>query len=127
MTWAKVLQFALRNWKEIAVILSLSLVSIKMRMDYNALHKAYEISKEETRERIEALQAIHSEVIARREHALDVYKKALKDIREEYEQSQEELREEKEKRMRDYERLFSKDKEALANEITDTFDFEYVE
>jgi hypothetical protein len=127
MTWAKVLQFALRNWKEIAVILSLSLVSIKMRMDYNALHKAYEISKEETRERIEALQAIHSEEIARREHALDVYKKALKDIREEYEQSQEELREEKEKRMRDYERLFSKDKEALANEITDTFDFEYVE
>jgi len=127
MSWAKVLQFAFKNWKEIAVVLSLSLVSIKMRMDYNALHKAYEISKEETRERIDALQAIHGEEIARREHALDVYKKALKNIREEYEQSQEELREEKEKRMRDYERLFSKDKEALANEITNTFDFEYVE
>ena len=127
MNWKVILQFALKNWKEIAVVLSLSLVSIKMRMDYNALHKAYEISKEETRERIEALQAIHSEEIARREHALDVYKKALKDIREEYEESQEELRKQKEKRMRDYERLFSKDKEALANEITNTFDFEYVE
>ena len=123
----QILQFCLKYWKEIAVVVSLSLVSIKMRMDYNALHKAYEISQEETRERIEALQYIHSEELARRDHALDVYKKALKDIREEYEKSQEELRAQKDKRIRDYERLFSKDKEALANEITDTFDFEYVE
>tara|TARA_Y100000592_G_C5213075_1_gene195837 strand:- start:139 stop:522 length:384 start_codon:yes stop_codon:yes gene_type:complete len=127
MTWAKVLQFCLKNWKEILVVVSLMMVSIKSHMDYRALNNAYEISKEETRERIEALQAIHSEEIARREHALEVYKKALKDIRQEYEQTQKELQEEKEKRMRDYERLFSKDKEALANEIVDTFNFEYVE
>ena len=46
MTWANVLKFVLKNWKEILVVLSLSLVSLKMRMDYNALHEAYEISKE---------------------------------------------------------------------------------
>ena len=127
MTWAKVLQFALRNWKEILVVLSLSLVSLKMRMDYNALHKAYEISKEETRERIEALQYIHSEELARRDHALDTYKKALRELRENYEQSKKDLEKEKEKRMRTYERLFSQDKEALSNEIIDTYGFEFVE
>jgi len=127
MTWAKVLQFALRNWKEILVVLSLSLVSLKMRMDYNALHKAYEISKEETRERIEALQYIHSEELARRDHALDTYKKALRELRENYEQSKKDLEKEKEKRMRTYERLFSQDKEALSNEIVDTYGFEFVE
>ena len=127
MTWANVLKFVLKNWKEILVVLSLSLVSLKMRMDYNALHEAYEISKEETRERIEALQAIHSEEIARREHALDIYKNALKDLRREYEKSKKELEEEKQKRLRDYERLFSKDKEALSNEITNTYGFEFVE
>ena len=127
MTWANVLKFVLKNWKEILVVLSLSLVSLKMRMDYNALHEAYEISKEETRERIEALQAIHSEEIARREHALDIYKNALKDLRREYEKSKKELEEEKQKRLRDYERLFSKDKEALSNEIINTYGFEFEE
>jgi len=127
MKWASVLQFALKNWREILVVLSLSLVSIKMRMDYNALHKAYEISKQETRERIDALQYIHSEELARREHALDTYKKALRELRESYEQSKEELEREKEKRIRTYERLFSQDKEALSNEIIDTYGFEPVE
>tara|TARA_B100000902_G_C27050203_1_gene783748 strand:- start:54 stop:437 length:384 start_codon:yes stop_codon:yes gene_type:complete len=127
MTWAKVLQFCLKNWKEILVVVSLLAVSFKSHMDYRALNKAYEISKEETRERIEALQAIHGEEIARREQAIDVYKKAIKDIRQDYERTQKELQEEKEKRMRDYERLFSKDKEGLANEIVDTYGFEFVE
>ena len=127
MTWARVLQFCLKNWKEIAVVLSLSLVSIKMRMDYNALHKAYEISKEETRERIEALQYIHSEELARREHAIEIYKKALADLAEEYEQSQEDLEREKQKKTREYEKQFSQDKGALANAIISTFNFEHVE
>ncbi len=96
-------------------------------MDYRALNKAYEISKEETRERIEALQDIHSEEIARREHAIDTYKKALKDLRKNYEESQEQLEKEKQKRLETYEKLFSQDKEALSNEIIDTFGFEFVE
>ena len=127
MSWSKILQFALKNWKEIAVVLSLLAVSIKTQMDYRALNKAYEISKEETRERIEALQDIHSEEIARREHAIDTYKKALKDLRKNYEESQEQLEKEKQKRLETYEKLFSQDKEALSNEIIDTFGFEFVE
>ena len=127
MSWAKVLQFVLKNWRELLVIFSLSLVSVKMRMDYNALNKAYEISKQETEERIEALQYIHSEELARREHALDTYKNAMKELRTEYDKSQEGLEKEKQKKTKEYERQFSQDKGALANEIIDTFDFEYVE
>ena len=52
MTWAKVLQFCLKNWKEILVVVSLLAVSVKTRMDYRALNKAYEISQEETKERM---------------------------------------------------------------------------
>ena len=127
MTWAKVLQFCLKNWKEILVVVSLLAVSIKTQMDYRALNKAYEISKEETRERIDALQAIHSEEIARREHALDTYKKALRALRKDYEKSQEELENEKQKSLQTYEKLFTQDKEALSSEIINTFNFEYVE
>ena len=127
MNWAKIIQFALKNWREILVIFSLSLVSLKMRMDYNALNKAYEISRQETQERIEALQYIHSEELARREQAIETYKDALKELRDEYDKSQENLEREKEKKTKEYERQFSQDKETLANEIISTFDFEYME
>lgn len=127
MSWAKVLQFALKNWRELLVIFSLSLVSLKMRLDYNALNKAYEISKQETEERIEALQYIHSEELARREQAIETYKEALKELRDDYDESQDNLEREKQKKTKEYERQFSQDKEALADEIINTFDFEYVE
>ncbi len=127
MSWAKVLQFVLKNWRELLVIFSLSLVSLKMRLDYNALNKAYEISKQETEERIEALQYIHSEELARREQAIETYKEALKELRDDYEESQDNLEREEQKKTKEYERQFSQDKEALADEIISTFDFEYVE
>ena len=127
MSWAKVLQFVLKNWRELLVIFSLSLVSLKMRLDYNALNKAYEISKQETEERIEALQYIHSEELARREQAIETYKEALKELRDDYEESQDNLEREEQKKTKEYERQFSQDKEALADEIINTFDFDYVE
>jgi len=127
MSWAKVLQFALKNWREILVIFSLSLVSLKMRMDYNALNKAYEISKQETEERIEALQYIHSEELARREQAVETYRQALKELRDDYDKSQDDLEQERQKKTKEYERQFSQDKEALASEIINTFNFKHVE
>lgn len=127
MSWAKIIQFGLNNWKELLVILSLLAVSIKTRMDYNALNKAYEISQEETKERIEALQYIHSEELARRDYAIEEYKSALEELRNTYESSLRELAEERQKKTERFEQQFSQDKEALANEIIDTFSFEYVE
>ena len=127
MNWAKILQFLLKHWKEIAVIVSFLAVSIKTRMDYNALNKAYEISQEETKERIEALQYIHSEELARRDNAIEEYKDALEDLRNSYERSKDELEKERQKKTKRFEEQFSQDKEALANEIVDTFNFEYVE
>ena len=127
MTWAKVLQFCLKNWKEILVVVSLLAVSVKTRMDYRALNKAYEISQQETKERIEALQYIHSEELARRDYAIEQYKDSLKELRETFEKSQRELEEERQKKTKQFEEQFSQDKEQLANEIISTFNFEYVE
>ena len=127
MNWSAVLKFALKNWKELLVIASLSLVALKSRMDYNALRKAYEISKEETEERIEALQYIHSEELARRDQALQDYKDTIEGIEEEYEKTRDQLAREKQKKTKRYEEQFSQDKEGLANEIISTFGFELVE
>ena len=127
MNWSTILKFALKNWKELLIIASLSLVALKSRMDYNALRKAYEISKEETEERIEALQYIHSEELARRDQALQDYKDTIEGIEEEYEKTRDELAREKQKKTKRDEEQFSQDKEGLANEIISTFGFELVE
>tara|TARA_R100000697_G_C5427710_1_gene192051 strand:+ start:335 stop:718 length:384 start_codon:yes stop_codon:yes gene_type:complete len=127
VNWAKILQFALKHWKEIAVIVSLLAVSVKTRLDYRALNKAYEISKQETEERIEALHAIHSEELARREDALKRYKEALDELQDNYDESRDDLEREKQKKTKQFEEQFTQDKEALANAIISTFNFEYVE
>ncbi len=127
MNWAKILQFCLKHWKEITVVVSLLAVSIKTRMDYHALNKAYEISQEETKERIEALQYIHSEELARRDYAIEQYKDSLEELTETFEKSQRDLEEERQKKTKQFEQQFSQDKEALTSEIISTFNFEYLE
>ena len=98
MNWSIILKFASKNWKEILVVVSLLAVSVKTRMDYRALNKAYEISKQETEERIEALHAIHSEELARREDALKQYKKAPDELQDNYDESRDDLEREKQKK-----------------------------
>mgnify|MGYP001336159416 CR=1 FL=1 len=127
MNWAQILKFCINNWKELLVVFSLCLVALKSRMDYNSLRNAYEISIQENEERITALQAIHSEEIARREQAIDTYKSAMYELRKRYDQSQSELREERRAKTELYERQFTQNKGALADEIIGTFNFEHVE
>jgi len=123
----KILEFALKNWKEILIIFSLSLVVLKTHMDYRALNKAYEVSKQEMQLQINSLRDIHAEEIKQREEALQTYRDTIDSLQEDYTIAQEELKEEKQKRTRDYTRKYSQDKEGLANEIINAYGFELVE
>jgi len=127
VNWSTIAKFVFKNWKEILVVVSLLAVSVKTRMDYRALNKAYEISKQETEERIDALQAIHGEEIERREQALKEYKEALDELQDNYDESRNDLEREKQKKTKQFKEQFTQDKEALANAIISTFNFEYVE
>ena len=123
----KILEFALKNWKEMLIIFSLSLVVLKTHMDYRALNKAYEVSKQEMQLQINSLRDIHAEEIKQREEALQTYRDTIDSLQEDYTIAQEELKEEKQKRTRDYTRKYSQDKEGLANEIINAYGFELVE
>lgn len=123
----KILEFALKNWKEILIIFSLSLVVFKTHMDYRALNKAYEVSKQEMQLQINSLRDIHAEEIKQREEALQTYRDTIDSLQKDYTIAQEELKEEKQKRTRDYTRKYSQDKEGLANEIINAYGFELVE
>ena len=93
MIKAKLLEFGLKNWKELLVIVSLSLVAVKTRMDYNALNKAYEISQNELELQIDSLKEIHATELAQRDAALDTYRNTLEEIERNYLESQEDLEE----------------------------------
>lgn len=127
MVKQKILTFCLKNWKEILIIFSLSLVVLKTHMDYRALNKAYEVSKQEMQLQINSLRDIHAEEIKQREEALQTYRDTIDSLQKDYTIAQEELKEEKQKRTRDYTRKYSQDKEGLANEIINAYGFELVE
>ena len=93
----KILELALKNWKEILIIFSLSLVVLKTHMDYRALNKAYETSKQEMQLQINSLRDIHAEEIKQREEALQTYRDTIDNLQEDYTIAQEELKEEKTK------------------------------
>ena len=123
----KIAEFALKNWKEILIIFALSLVVVKTQMDYRAVIKAYETSKEEMQLQINSLRDIHAKEIEQREEALETYRDTIEQLQERYLQAQADLEEEKESKTRDYARKYSQDKEGLANEIMEAYGFELVE
>ena len=123
----KIAEFALKNWKEILIVFALSLVVVKTHMDYRALNKAYETSKQEMQLQISSLRDIHAEEIRQREEAIESYRDTINELQENFLQSQVELEEEKRKKTRDYARKYSQDKEGLANEIVNAYGFELVE
>lgn len=123
----KLLQFALKNWRELTVIFCLSLVAIKTQMDYRALNKAYETSRQEMELQINSLRDIHNEELRQREEALQSYRDTLDRIQQNYLESQADLEQQRETKTIEHVRQFSQNKEALGNEIIDAYGFEFVE
>ena len=130
--WLKVLGLAKKNWKEITIIILLLTVIGKMRYDYKQLESAYETSQESLQNQIEGLQAIHAEELERKEQALQNYRDALELLEREYEKERGEIKIVVDERVVEIETIidnrkqFTENKEELAEEITDTFGFQYV-
>ena len=130
--WLKVLVFAKKNWKEITIIILLLTVIGKMRYDYKQLESAYEVSQQSLQNQIEGLQDIHAEELQRKEQALQNYRDALDLLEREYEKERGEIKIVVDERIIEIETIidnrkqFTENKEELAEEITDTFGFQYV-
>ena len=130
--WLKVLGLAKKNWKEIAIIILLLTVIGKMRYDYKQLENTYEASQQSLQNQIEGLQGIHAEELQRKEQALQNYRQALDLLEKEYEKERDEITIVVDERIVEIEttidnrRQFTENKEELAEQVTDTFGFQYV-
>jgi len=130
--WLKVLGLAKKNWKEIIIIILLFTVIGKMHYDYKQLESAYEVSQQSLQNQIEGLRAIHTEELERKEQALRNYRQALDLLEKEYEKERGEITIVVDERIVEIETIidnrkqFTENKEELAEQVTDTFGFQYV-
>jgi len=130
--WLKVLGFIKKNWKEITIIILLLTVIGKMRYDYRQLENTYETSQQSLQNQIDGLQEIHAEELEKKEHALQQYRDALDLLERQYEEERENVKVVVEERVVEIEttidnrKQFTENKEELAEQITDTFGFQYV-
>ena len=130
--WASVLTFIKRNWKEITIIVLLLAVIGKMRYDYKQLENTYEASQQSLQNQIDGLQEIHAEELERKEQALQNYRDALDLLERQYEEERGKIEIVVEERIVEIEttidnrKQFTENKEELAEQVTDTFGFQYV-
>jgi len=130
--WLKVLGLAKKNWKEITIIILLLTVIGKMRYDYKQLESTYEASQQSLQNQIDGLQDIHAEELEKKEQALQTYREALELLERQYEQDREKIEVVVEERIVEIEttidnrKQFTENKEELADQIEDTFGFQYV-
>ena len=130
--WLKVLGLAKKNWKEITIIILLLTVIGKMRYDYKQLENTYEASQQSLQNQIDGLQDIHAEELEKKEQALRTYREALELLERQYEQDREKIEVVVEERIVEIEttidnrKQFTENKEELADQIEDTFGFQYV-
>jgi exonuclease VII large subunit len=130
--WLKVLAFVKKNWKEITIIVLLLTVIGKMRYDYKQLQNTYETSQQSLQNQIDGLQEIHAEELEKKEQALQQYRDALDLLEREYEKERGKIELVVEERVVEIEttidnrKQFTENKEELAEQVGDTFGFQYV-
>jgi DNA repair exonuclease SbcCD ATPase subunit len=130
--WLKVLGLAKKNWKEITIIILLLTVIGKMRYDYKQLESTYEASQQSLQNQIDGLQDIHAEELEKKEQALQTYREALELLERQYEEERENVKVVVEERVVEIEttidnrKQFTENKEELADQVEDTFGFQYV-
>jgi uncharacterized protein HemY len=122
----KILEFALKNWKAILIVLLLVVIALKNGRDYKLMQTAYETQIESHEAQIKGLKEIHKREIEEKQLLMESFLESIAAIEEEYEKAQEELDMFREKKNNEYKRKFRYDKESLIQDIETKFGIEYV-
>ena len=122
----KILEFALKNWKIIAIALLAAVIVLKTRYDYHLMESAYTTMVESNEAQIEGLKEIHKQEIEEKQLLMESFLESIANIEEDYERTLAELEVERNKKTREYARKFTEDKEGLIKDIELTLGIEYV-
>jgi uncharacterized protein YsxB (DUF464 family) len=122
----QMLEFALKNWKVILIVLLLLFLVLKTRYDYHMMERAYQTQIESTEAQIEGLKEIHKKEIEEKRLLMESFLVSIAALEEDYEKTLSKLEREKATKTKEYARKFSEDKEGLIKDIETTLGLEYV-
>jgi len=122
----KVLEFALKHWKIIAMALLAAIIVLKTRYDYHLMESAYTTMVESNEAQIQGLKEIHKKEIEEKQLLMESFLESMANIEEDYERTLAELEKERSKKTKEYTRKFSEDKEGLIKDIELTLGIDYV-
>jgi chromosome segregation and condensation protein ScpB len=125
MVSAKILDFVVKHWKELLIIVLALLVVGKYRSDYKQLESVYEAEQASLEAQIDGLRNIHERELVRRAEALEDYKGALAELERNYLESQLELERSRREYREKYIEDFSENEDALIEEIEAVYGFEH--
>ena len=122
----KILGFALKNWKVIAIVLLAAVVVLKTRYDYHLMQTAYTTMIESNEAQIQGLKEIHKQEIEEKQLLMENYMESIAAIEEEYEDSLEMIDQLRRDKKGEYRNKFNRDREQLIKDIETTFGIQYV-
>ncbi|MAH46932.1 hypothetical protein CMI37_13965 [Candidatus Pacearchaeota archaeon] len=122
----RILEFALKNWKAILIVLLLLVVVLKTRYDYHLMQSAYTTMIESNEAQVKGLKEIHKKEIEEKQLLMESFLESIANIEEDYERTLAELEVERNKKTREYARKFTEDKAGLITDIETTLGLEYV-
>ena len=81
----QLLEFALKNWKAILIVMLSLAIATKSRHDYHLMQKAYEIQSNSAAAQIEGLKEIHKQEIREKQLLMESHLESIAVIEEDYE------------------------------------------
>ena len=122
----KILEFVLKDWKAILIVLLLIVVSMKNRHDYKLMQKAYETQADSHEAQIEGLKQIHKRELREKQKLMESHLESIAQIEEDYEEALQLIKEIREDKKGEYRNKFNNDREQLIKDIEEKFGIEYV-
>ena len=122
----QILEFALKHWKVIAIILLAAVIVLKTRYDYHLMQTAYTTMVESNQAQIQGLKEIHKQEIEEKRLLMESYMESIAAIEEDYEQALEMIDQLREDKKGKYRNKFNHDREQLIKDIEETFGIQYV-
>ena len=125
MTKTAILEFALKNWKAILIVLLFAVVAMKNQRDYALMQKAYETQNESHQAQIEGLKEIHKQEIRKKQKLMEEHMESIAAIEEDYENALEMIEQLREDKKGQYRNKFNQDREQLIKDIEKRFGIQY--
>ncbi len=122
----QMLEFAIKHWKAIAIVLLAAVVVLKTRYDYHLMESTYTTMIESSEAQIQGLKEIHKKEIEEQRLLMENYMESIAAIEEDYEDALEMIDQLREDKKGEYANKFNHDREQLIKDIEETFGIQYV-